>query len=84
MYLWRKEGVEGGWGGGMWEKENGKRNCLNFRFDFRNMWQSWIKLEYYSVAYFECITEFELLLRVGLIYMHYVNIRISDTSMKCV
>ena len=26
-----------------------------------NMWQSWIEFEYYSVAYFEDITEFDVL-----------------------
>ena len=25
------------------------------------MWQSWIEIEYYSVVYFECITEFDTL-----------------------
>ena len=25
------------------------------------MWQSWVKIEHYSAAYFECITAFEVL-----------------------
>ena len=40
------------------------------------MWLSRIELGYYSVTYFEHITEFELLLRVELMYMHYVNMNI--------
>ena len=26
-----------------------------------NMWQSWVEIEYYSVAQFDCITAFEAL-----------------------
>ena len=39
------------------------------------MWQSRIEIEYYSIMYFECITEFdtELLLGVGLIHASWTH-----------
>ena len=54
------------------KRRNRKRNCLNFRFDFVAVLE--LELEYYSISDFECINEFELLLRVGFICYHYVNI----------
>ena len=36
--------------------------CVTKRLHFKwYMWQSRIEIEYYSVAYFECITEFDAL-----------------------
>ena len=31
------------------------------RVEIKRMWQSRIEIEYYSVAYFECITKFDAL-----------------------
>ena len=57
---------------------------LGLFFLFR--WQSWIEIEYYSVAYFEHITEFHTLERwtfaKGGAHMRNVNARISDVSTK--
>ena len=32
-----------------------------FYYMYVNMWQSWIEIKYYSVPYFKCITEFDVL-----------------------
>ena len=49
------------------------------------MWQSRIKLEYYSIAYFECITEFDALYiaRMSLIMSGssvLMNVKLDDVT----
>ena len=50
------------------------------------MWQSRIEIEYYSIAYFERITEFDALQRwasaKGGTHMCYVNALMFDASIK--
>ena len=50
------------------------------------MWQFQIEIEYYSVVYFERITEFDALehwtFAKGGAHMRYVNAWISDASTK--
>ena len=53
-----------------------------------HMWQSWIERQYYYVAYFECVTEFDvsakLLLGVHASYMYQVLVRLYSTYEPCV
>ena len=46
----------------------------------------WVEIEHYSIVYFECITEFDTLLRwasaEGRAHMRYVNSWLSDVPIK--
>ena len=52
------------------------------------MWQSGVEIKHYSVAYFDCITAFEVLQRrtsvKGGAHMRCVNVAGIDEFTKCV